>query len=614
MLIQNQLINLADSSVELAGLVADLPENQIKECGSEGSYTVSFHDKNTDLIVSSGDKIHFDFQSCLLSSMNTLVRGQLEINIDQTSKTGKPNEFKVTLADLAINVGSNHQVEELMITGEFSVVRSNTDIQTITRLNTTKLDFAYPNEQPIHITNLTTEKIENYETAQVQLQLSANVEQKSTSGLYSVKYLSPLTAPFGSFPTSGQIKIANIENSDDAMFINAIAPKSHGGVFQLIDKEQKELTLSAVDYNGNAIYRLSALGGIHIKNYQEDELRLLGISLPNDNFEVNDSFTFILSQPISSVEGLMHFSNGGHQTDGSIVFSGTKLTGTPNELLQVDSEYRVSLPAIVSKTAASEPTVGLSTNIRISNNIVPVISLSQGYFSELSTPVLSAKQSELNKGKEFSYLWQTTDNLNVTFDTKNAVETEIQIGSDITRDFNLQLTMTNDLGNRAIVEKALKYLDVNNSYMLIIGSDESYVAQGETWPLNDKDGEFTLSTKPYEAAAKSRSFISVGYQGLDRWSLAIEAPTGADLAIGKYKGATRYPFQNKSDVAGLSFSGQSRGCNSSFSDFEIYEIEFDSDMNLTKLALDFDHACEQSTRKRLQGTVRINSDHPMVSN
>ena len=613
LLIQNQVINLADSSFDLAELIADAPENTSQECESEGNYTVSFHDNNTDLIVSSGDEIHIDFQSCFLKSMNTLVNGQLEINIDQISESGQPNEIQVILTDLAINVGSDYQVEELITNGEFSIVRSKTDMQTTTRLSTTKLDFNYPDEQPIHITKLTADKNENYETAQVQLQLSANIEQKSTSGFYSIQYLTPLNAPFGSFPTSGQIKITNLENTDDAMFINTITPNSYGEVLQLIDKEQKSIILSAEDHNGNATYRLSDLGEIHINNYQEDRLRLLGISLPKDNFEVKDSFTFILSQPISSVEGLIYFSNGNHQTEGLIVFNGTKLTGTPNELLQADSTYTVSLPAIVSQTGASERAFSLSKDIRISNNIVPVISLSQGYFSEQSAPVLSAIESELNKGTDFSYLWQTSENLNVTFDTKNTVETQIQIGSDVKQDINLQLTMTNELGNLAIVEQPLRYLDINASYMLIIGSEESYVAQGESWPLNEQDGVFTLSTKPYEEAEKTRSFISVDYQGVDRWNLEVEAPTGESLATGKYKGATRYPFQNE-DVAGLSFSGQSRGCNSSFSDFEIYEIEFDNDLNLIKLALDFDHSCEQSTRERLQGTVRINSDYPMVAN
>jgi len=613
LLIQNQMINLADSSFYLVELITDSPENQTQECGSEGNYTVSFYDNNTDLIVSSGDEIHIDFQSCFLKSMGTLVNGQLEINIDQISGTEQPDKIKVKLADLAINAG---RYNELVASGELSVDREHTDMQTITRLNTTKLDFDSSNKQPILITHLTTEKIENYETAQIQLQLSGSIEQKSNSALYSVEHISPIYAPFGSFPTSGQIKITNLENIDDVLFINTAASNRHGEVFQLIDKEKNLMPLSADVHNGDATYRLSTLDEVYIKNYQEDELRLLGINSPKDNFEVMDSFTFILSQPISSIEGQVNFYNnivGGHNIKGSVVFSGSKVTGTPNELLQADSEYTISLPAIVSQTGASERAFGLSTNIRISNNIVPIISLSQGYFSELSTPVLSAMQSELNKGTEFSYLWQTTENINVTFDTKNAVETEIQIGSDVNQDIDLQLTMTNELGNRAIVEQPLRYLDINASYMLIIGSEESYVAEGESWPLNAQDGEFTLSTKPYEEAEKTRSFISVGYQGLDSWSLKVEAPTGANLAIGKYEGATRYPFQNE-DVAGLSFSGQHRGCNNSFSDFEIYEIEFDSDMNLTKLALDFDHACEQSTRERLQGTVRINSDYPMVSN
>ncbi len=614
LLIQNQMINLADSTFDLAELVADFPRNQTKECEVEGKFTVSSYDNNTDHIVSTGDEIHLDFQSCYLNSMDTLISGQIEINIDQTSDTDQPNEIKVTLVDLAIRVSSFYQSEELIASGELSISRTRTDMQTITRLNSTWLNFYAPNVQPMHLTNLSTEKIENYETAQIQLQISGNIEQTTDSAFYSVDYLSPLNAPFGSFPISGQIKIANLENSDDVLFINTIESFSRGKVFKLIDKEQESIILSAADRNGNATYRLSALEKTNINNYQKDELRLLGISLPKYNYEVMDSFTFILSQPISSVEGRVNFFQNivaGHTIKGSVEFLGTKVTVTPDELLKADSEYTVSLPNFTSSTGTNKD--GLSTVIRLSDSIVPVISMSQGYFSEHSAPVLSAIQSELNDGTEFSYLWQTTDNINVIFDSQNELETAIQIDTDVTQDVNLKLTITNELGNRAIVEQPLRYLDINASYMLIIGSEESYVAEGELWPLNDQDGEFTLSTKPYEEAAKTRSFISIHYQGLDSWSLEVAAPIGTDLAIGKYEGATRYPFQNE-DVPGLSFYGQGRGCNNSFSDFEIFEIEFDGNMNLTKLALDFDHACEQSTRERLQGTVRINSDYPIVSN
>jgi hypothetical protein len=615
LLVQNQMINLADSSFYLAERVADLPLDQTQECEDEGNYTVSFFDNNNDFVVSNGDEIHYDFQSCSLESMDTLVNGQLEIKIDQISATGQLNEIKVTLDDLAIDVSSFFQPKELIGNGELSISRAQTEMQTIISLSTSVLDFDTSDSQPLQLTNLTTEKIENYETAQILLQMAGNIEQKSTSGLYSVDYVSPLNAPFGSFPISGQIKITNKENIDDVLSINTITPNSPGRIFQVIDKEQDSLNLDTRYHNEKATYSLSALNKMTIRDYREDEIRLLGISSPKDNIEVMDSLTFVLSQPISSVEGLMLFwnSTGEHRLEGSVVFNGSKITTTPNELLKPDSEYSIDFPAIVSTTGVIERANSISTSIRVSNNIVPVISLSQGYFSELSKPVLSAVQSELNQGTEFSYLWQTTEGLNVTFDTKNAVETAIQIGTDVTQDINLQLTMSNELGNRAIVEKPLRYLDINGSYMLIIGSEESSVAEGETWPLNEQDGEFTVSTKPYEEAAKSRSFISVNYQGVDLWRFVVEAPKGTNLAVGKYEGATRYPFQND-DVAGLDLGGQGRGCNQSFSDFEIFEIEFDSEMNLTKLALDFDHACEQSTRERLQGTVRINSDYPVVSN
>ncbi|SEL20829.1 hypothetical protein SAMN05216262_10790 [Colwellia chukchiensis] len=614
LLTQNQSINLADISFNLVEQVVNTPTSQTKACQTEGNYTLDFYDNNTDLLVSVGDVIQVDFQSCSFDSMDTLLDGQLVINIEQLSAAEQPSELKVMLAGLNIDVDSFYQTEVLTITGDFSAVRSQSELKIITNLSADALEFWAPNEQPLRLTNLNTEKRENYQTGQLQLQMSVNIEQTADTGAYSVDYISPIIAPFGSFPIAGQIKITNLENSEDVLFIETVESHSRGDVFRVVDIEQGVIALNAANRNGSAAYRLSALDNIYINNYVENELRLLGISSPKYNYEVMDSFTLVLSQPISSVEGQAIFYENnvnGNRVTGSTEFLATKVTVTPDDFLQAGSAYSLSLPTLTSQTGVSASY--LSTDILISDNIVPVISMSQGYFSELSAPILSASQSELNKGTEPRFLWQAPDNINVTFDTPNELETAIEIGADVTQDIDLQLTVTNELGNRAIVKSPLRYLDINASYMLIIGTEESYVAQGQTWPLNEKDGEFILKTKPYDEAEKSQSFISIDYHGLDSWSLDVAAPAGETLKIGRYEGATRYPFQDDA-VAGLDFGGQAKGCNESFSDFEIYQIEFDSEMNLIKLALDFDLACEQSTRKRLQGTVRINSDYPMMSN
>ena len=614
LLTQNQAVNLADTSFDLVEQVVNSPKSQTQACQTEGNYTLNFYDNNADLLVSLGDEIHVDFQSCYFTSMDTILDGQLVITVEQVLEADQPSKLKVTLDDLVIDVNNAYQTEQMTASGVFLASRSQTDMQTITSLNADALDFIAPDEQPLHLTNLSTEKNENYQTGQLQLQMSVNIEQTADAGVYSVDYISSLIAPFGSFPISGQIKITNLENSDDVLFIETVESFSRGDVFRIVDTEQAAIALNAANRNGSATYRLSALDNIYIKNYAENELRLLGISSPKYDYEVMDSFTLILSQPISSVEGQASFYENivnGKTITGSTEFLATKVTVTPDELLQAASEYSLYLPTLISQTGVSAGY--LTTDILISDNIVPVISMSQGYFTEFSTPILSASQSELNNGTEPSYFWQAANNVNVTFDTPNELETSIEIAADVNQDINLQLTMANELGNQAIVEAPLRYLDTSASYMLIVGTEESYISEGETWPLNERDGEFTLSTKPYAEAEKSHSFVSVDYHGLDNWSLDIAAPSGETLKVGRYEGATRYPFQDDA-VAGLGFGGQAKGCNESFSDFEIYEIEFDSEMNLIKLALDFDLACEQSTRERLQGTVRINSDYPMVTN
>ncbi|NRA62559.1 MAG: hypothetical protein HRU25_16995 [Psychrobium sp.] len=427
--------------------------------------------------------------------------------------------------------------------------------------------------------------------------------------MYSVNYTTPLTGYFGEYPTSGEIEITNLENSDDGLSIEA-APLGSSKHFHLIDATQQSIGLSAADWNGRATYRLSKINSMVVKTHQENEIRLLGAIATKADFENTDSFSFILTRPITTSNGDVNFYQNtpfGHRTTGTLEIVGTTVIVTPNEPLQAGATYDINLPTVTSQTGISAS--DLSFTVQISDSIVPVITASQGYFTRLSLPTLSAAKSQLNDGREFQYSWQVAGGLNVIFEHATQVETVVDISPDVRQNVEVKLTMTNELGHRAVAEKTLRYLDINAPYMLIVGTSESYIAQGETWPLNDKDGEFSLSTQAYYTVEKPRSFVSVAYQGANSWDLTISAPKGEILAVGKYQGATRYPFQ-EDDVAGLDFGGQDRRCNSSISDFEIYEITFDTDNKLTTLAMDFDLACEQATRERLKGVVRINTDYP----
>lgn len=95
------------------------------------------------------------------------------------------------------------------------------------------------------------------------------------------------------------------------------------------------------------------------------------------------------------------------------------------------------------------------------------------------------------------------------------------------------------------------------------------------------------------------------------WFLDFAAPSGSKLAAGaSYADAARYPF-NSPLGAGMSMSGNGRGCNTLKGWFRVLEYKQDSSGQITRLAIDYLQNCEV-TGPPLYGVVRYNSKYGLA--
>ncbi len=94
------------------------------------------------------------------------------------------------------------------------------------------------------------------------------------------------------------------------------------------------------------------------------------------------------------------------------------------------------------------------------------------------------------------------------------------------------------------------------------------------------------------------------------WNLSFAAPGNAQLALGAYPNATRFPFQLASE-AGLDVTGEARGCNQSFGRFVVREVVYAMDGTPTTFAADFEQHCEGNAAG-LYGSIRFNATAPVV--
>ncbi len=97
----------------------------------------------------------------------------------------------------------------------------------------------------------------------------------------------------------------------------------------------------------------------------------------------------------------------------------------------------------------------------------------------------------------------------------------------------------------------------------------------------------------------------------DHWSLDLSAPGDVLLQVGLYEDATRWPFQDITNP-GLNFTGNHRGSNRLSGFFEVLEIMYGTTGQLERLAVDFTQFSEELIDRQITGSLRFNSNIPVV--
>lgn len=110
------------------------------------------------------------------------------------------------------------------------------------------------------------------------------------------------------------------------------------------------------------------------------------------------------------------------------------------------------------------------------------------------------------------------------------------------------------------------------------------------------------------SAGSDDNVVSVSVDGTqgDWWYLDLAAPAGQALQPGTYQ-ATRYPFNDTG--AGLSLSGDGRGCNTLTGSFTVFDVAFGPYGYVQTLDASFEQHCEGGSAAT-QGEVHISNPAP----
>ena len=142
-----------------------------------------------------------------------------------------------------------------------------------------------------------------------------------------------------------------------------------------------------------------------------------------------------------------------------------------------------------------------------------------------------------------------------------------------------------------------------------LSSPYSWVGGGETSTAGPANG--------FEIGVQGDPFTMLEFRVIEPWTpdgwrwwyLRLAAPEGANLSVGSYANATRWPFQ-ETTAPGLDFSGNGRGNNRLTGSFNILESNVADDGTFS-FAVDFLQYDEEHTNWWVKGAVRYNSEVPI---
>jgi hypothetical protein len=139
---------------------------------------------------------------------------------------------------------------------------------------------------------------------------------------------------------------------------------------------------------------------------------------------------------------------------------------------------------------------------------------------------------------------------------------------------------------------------VTSGSLSISGDAGDYISGGQSssYSTDNKDQLTVFGSADHRSVE-----VSVNGAKGDWWTLDLVAPTGAALAPGTYQ-ATRAPFNGAG--AGLSLSGDGRGCNTLTGTFTVTDVTFGPNGYVQTLDATYEQHCEGGTAAA-RGAVHI---------
>lgn len=140
----------------------------------------------------------------------------------------------------------------------------------------------------------------------------------------------------------------------------------------------------------------------------------------------------------------------------------------------------------------------------------------------------------------------------------------------------------------------------DETFLSFFGQPGEPISNGLPHNYSPSDLTFSSSISP-----DHQMFVFGGVNSTENWNLVLAAPSGQELGVGTYEGATRFPSQ---DLPGLDFYGDGVGCNQDTGRFQVLEAVYVGTY-VERFHATFEQNCDNFTPK-LFGEIQIVNPPP----
>ena len=641
-------LSLSDQTLGLADMISKFALKkapQIREditCGNGGALAWRWTDNDNDNKISAGDLATISLKECSILSNN--YRGVLRINFISPEKASNTIAFS---AQVKIQEFNDKYKKWLNINGLFNstLTLSNNQFNVRLELADNGLVFSKLSESQ----RVTLEEIKNSSivremdliNANYRLNLAGTVDSGLIQEIFSFSTGKTLEGSLNTYPEQGflifrsknlfsRVQATSSTNRDGFNFRAAYQYDARG--IGNINSDLKYLEWKSLFNNGFLFYDtlIWDVGSYFYNNHLitsglGDTFKLIGMYADDGSYDPssssidaykeeltsrNASLIYQFSRPLNkdtlkkfTLEYRPYNDNLTSLVDMSVIANGAQIVFSPNKVFQ-EGYYELKYDGYqIEDISGIYKTSGLSQRFRTSHDLP----LKTSFSSQIAKPGKLIRLNAISNGflgnLPLTYKWRQIEGTQVDIvnsDSKNAYFTSPEIDKDNeVLKFEITIILNNGSMQKSVIpiyiykrEEAFVLLDFISEEGGDVGQliAQSFMRDMHLRVININNNGFGID-------ALDSNFY---------WNLQLRPYNG--LQAGFYNNTVDYPGVYPGDQGknSLSFSWGGGSCRTVAGSFTIYEIAFDANGQISRLAADFVRQCE-ARQSPLRGRIRYHT-------